>query len=461
MRKGGIICISVGIIAFLGTILFEVFPLTNFQERVDALVPTILFTSLILISGGIGLVYFQAEPDCRKRVVRRMTIVTVILVLFGIISMILNAPGASLAFGVGLLLFAFAALPLVIKTRYETRKNLIKGKTQLLNFADFITFTLIILGILFRVLHWPGANYFLIAGMVGLVVSFSSWNSSFRGEVKLRAVAEEQLKKAFAQLEEQHEHITQKNREILDSIHYAERIQKTILPGEKFLKESLQDYFVYYHPRDIVSGDFYWGVKRDKQTYFAVADSTGHGVPGAFMSLLNSSFLNEAIVEKRISATGEILNFVRERLIDALSEDGSEEGGKDGMDCVLLKLDAERRALEFSAANNSVIVIRNNELLELEGNRMPVGRSFKMDTFDTKRFELLPGDVIYAFTDGYADQFGGPQGKKFMRKNLTKALLEIHALPMDEQRLRLQQRFTEWQGKLEQLDDVLITGIRV
>lgn len=242
MREGGIICISVGIIAFLGTILFEVFPITNFQEHVDALVPTILFTSLILISGGIRLVYFQTESDCRKRVVRRMTIVTVILMLFGIISVILNAPGASLVFGVGLLLLAFAALPLVIKTR----KNLIKGKTQLLNFADFITFTLIILGILFRVLHWPGVNYFLIAGMVGLVVSFISWNSSFRGEVKLRAVAEEQLRKAFAQLEEQHEHISHKNKEILDSIHYAERIQKTILPGEQFLQESLRVYFVYY-----------------------------------------------------------------------------------------------------------------------------------------------------------------------------------------------------------------------
>jgi serine phosphatase RsbU (regulator of sigma subunit) len=179
------------------------------------------------------------------------------------------------------------------------------------------------------------------------------------------------------------------------------------------------------------------------------------------MSLLNSSFLNEAIVEKRISATGEILNFVRERLIDALSEDGSEEGGKDGMDCVLLKLDAERRVLEFSAANNSIIIIRNNELLELEGNRMPVGLPLNMNPFDTNRVDLIPGDVIYAFTDGYSDQFCGPMGKKFMRKNRTKALLEIYALPLAQPQVKLQQRYTEWQGKLEQLDDVLVAGISV
>lgn len=427
----------------------------------DVLLASLVLISVISIAVGIGLIYFNAEVAKRKRAVKLLSIVSGFIVLFGIFSKIMYYPGASIEIIVGLFFFALAVLPLVIKARYEARKTLLKGKkTRFLNITDFIAFAFVIFGILFRFLHWPGAMYLLIIGGAGVVFSMITWNRSFRNEVKLRAETELKLQEAFAKLESQHHQITEKNKEILDSINYAERIQKTILPGHKLLQDELRDYFIWYQPRDIVSGDFYWATKSEGRFFLAIADSTGHGVPGAFMSLLNSNFLNEAIVEKKISETGAILDYVRNRLIASLSEDGSEDGGQDGMDCVLMKIDRTSQSLSFSGANNGLVLFRNGELLEFEGDRMPVGRSIKTEKFTGTNIQLQAGDVIYAFSDGYGDQFGGPSGKKFKRKQLLSILASINTLPMPEQKEILKNKFRDWKGELEQLDDILIAGIR-
>ena len=264
--------------------------------------------------------------------------------------------------------------------------------------------------------------------------------------------------------------IEEKQKEILDSIHYAKRIQQAMLTSESYFNEYLNaEYFIFYQPKDIVSGDFYWAsyVKSSVANgnknlfYLATADCTGHGVPGAFMSLLNISFLNENIIEKEIQNPAQVLIAQRKQIIKALNPSGT-ENSKDGMDCVLCAFDFNDYTLEFAAANNPLWLIRNNELIEHKANKMPVGKGEDNDKdFTCKKIELQKGDMIYTFTDGYADQFGGPRGKKFMYKRLHKLLLENHQLPIQEQRELFSKTINDWKGDNEQVDDILLIGIRV
>jgi len=219
----------------------------------------------------------------------------------------------------------------------------------------------------------------------------------------------------------------------------------------------LKDYFVLFQPKDIVSGDFYWATKTENYFYLAVCDSTGHGVPGAFMSLLNISFLNEAITEKKITETNEILNYVRERLIKNISK----EGRQDGMDGVLLRMDLKTRELTFSGAHNAPVVVRGKEIIEYKADKMPIGKGVRDDAFSVQKLDVQKGDVIYLYTDGYADQFGGPKGKKFKYKQLNELLLSNMQQPLSAQKEILHQAFEKWRGNLEQVDDVCLIGIRI
>jgi serine phosphatase RsbU (regulator of sigma subunit) len=266
-----------------------------------------------------------------------------------------------------------------------------------------------------------------------------------------------QKQKANEIISEQKAVVEEKQKEILDSIHYAQRIQKALLAPDSLLSEHLPEYFVLYRPKDIVSGDFYWATEKNQNFYLAVCDSTGHGVPGAFMSLLNISFLNEAITEKNILKPNEIFNHTRKRLIENISQDGQQ----DGMDGVLLCLDGKNK-MSYSGAYNAPIVLRNGQVIELEADKIPVGASPKETvSFTNHNFDLQKGDIIYIFTDGFADQFGGVKGKKFKHQQLKEILPSLANLNMQNQKLKLESAFEEWKGKLEQVDDVLIIGIRV
>jgi serine phosphatase RsbU (regulator of sigma subunit) len=250
--------------------------------------------------------------------------------------------------------------------------------------------------------------------------------------------------------------VEEKQKEILDSIHYAQRIQKALLASDALLSRHLPEYFVLYKPKDIVSGDFYWATEKGNSFYLAVCDSTGHGVPGAFMSLLNISFLNEAITEKDISEPNEVFNHARKRLIENISQ----EGQQDGMDGVLIKL--EQSTLSYAASYNAPLVIRNKEMIELNADKMPVGASPRQnESFTANTFNLQKGDLVYLFTDGYADQFGGEKGKKFKSKQLQQLIRDNAQFTMEEQREILNKEFEGWKGSLEQVDDVLIIGIKV
>jgi len=265
-------------------------------------------------------------------------------------------------------------------------------------------------------------------------------------------VLEQKVKERTAELAE-------KNKEVTDSIHYAKRIQGTLLAQESVLKQNIPEHFILFKPKDIVSGDFYWASQKGNKFYVAVCDSTGHGVPGAFMSLLNISFLNEAVNEKDIVEPNEVFNYVRKHLINSISRDG----GRDGMDGILVCMErtGEGVKIKYAASNNNPTLMRNNEMMELPSDKMPVGQGENMDSFTLNQIELQKGDVLYLYTDGYADQFGGPKGKKLKYKQLTEELKKITKENINRQKEMLDKTFESWKGNLEQVDDVLILGIRI
>ncbi len=256
--------------------------------------------------------------------------------------------------------------------------------------------------------------------------------------------------------------IEEQQKDIQDSINYAQRIQNSFMASESIFKENCADYFILFQPKDVVSGDFYWANSDFNKLYLCVADSTGHGIPGAFMSLLNLSLLNEALLSKKLEDTNEILNFIRRILVLGLKPDESGQGGNDGMDCCFVRIDFIKMELQISGANNPLWIVRDNKLIELANNRMPVGRSPKQDIpFTSQNFSIKKGDVLYLFTDGYADQFGGPKGKKFKYKQLNQ-LLQAHVNdPMNNQKEVLNSTIQKWKGNLEQVDDICIIGIKI
>ena len=258
-------------------------------------------------------------------------------------------------------------------------------------------------------------------------------------------------------VEEQKQIVETHQKEVVDSINYAKRIQYALLAHEDLLKKHLSSHFVLFKPKDIVSGDFYWATEDEDDFYLAVCDSTGHGVPGAFMSLLSIGFLSEAIKEKNIQEPNKVFDYVRKRLIESITN----ENQKDGFDGILLRFHKPTNTITYSASNNHPIIISNNTIQHLECNKMPVGKGERSESFTLYEMNVSKGDAIYLYTDGYADQFGGEKGKKFKYKPLNNLLLSINSTSLLSQKEVLDTAFVHWQGTLEQVDDVLIVGIKV
>ncbi len=269
-----------------------------------------------------------------------------------------------------------------------------------------------------------------------------------------------QKQKAHTEISQQKHIIEEKQKEILDSIQYAQRIQKAMLTSDTYFSSHLKNYFTLYKPKDIVSGDFYWAIEHTNKFYIVTGDCTGHGVPGAFMSLINISILNELIIEREVARPDLILNEARTSIIKALNT-GTNTESKDGMDCVLCCFDFKNNTLEYASANNSFYIIREKELIVCKADKMHVGMGERKDPFTYNKIELQENDIVYTFTDGYADQFGGDKGKKFKSKQQEELLLSICHLSMEEQKNILSQKFDGWKGKLEQVDDVLVIGVKI
>ena len=253
--------------------------------------------------------------------------------------------------------------------------------------------------------------------------------------------------------------LEQKNKGITDSINYASKIQQSILPNEKKLTAFLSNYFLFFCPKDIVSGDFYWIEKIETKKYIAIADCTGHGVPGAMVSVICQNALNRSVQEYKLTKPNEILDKTREIVIDALSE--GDKMIQDGMDIALCCIDTNTNILEFSGANNPLVIVRNNEFMILNPDRQPIGKYSFGKPFKVEKKKLENDDCIYMFTDGFSDQFGGKKGKKFKSSSLINLLSSNSKLSLEKQHKALETEFINWKGDFEQIDDVCILGFKI
>jgi phosphoserine phosphatase RsbU/P len=270
------------------------------------------------------------------------------------------------------------------------------------------------------------------------------------------ALKNTQLNEAYLEIEDQKKHI-------MDSIYYARRIQTAILPSFSSLDKSLKEYFIFYLPKDIVSGDFYWMHQSSDLAMVAAVDCTGHGVPGAFMSIVGFNQLNNAVNVKKITKASDILNALNIGVIHTLNENDGECSIKDGMDMTLCVFDFRKRKLDFAGANNPIIQVRDKKVIKHKGNRFPIGAFIENQSqvFTSTEIDLNKGDMIYMFSDGYADQFGGPDDKKFFTRRFEQLLADISVCPVDEQKEILKNTLYDWMGQHSQVDDILVIGIRI
>jgi serine phosphatase RsbU (regulator of sigma subunit) len=318
---------------------------------------------------------------------------------------------------------------------------------------------------------------FALYGGLAIVALFAAFMfNRFKVTQKQRNIISRQKEEVEQQRHEaeyQKEQVQVKQKEIIDSITYAKRLQNAILPPQEYINHILPGNFVFYQPKDIVAGDFYWMYAKGDTVFIAAADSTGHGVPGAMVSIVCSNALDKAVKEFGLTDTGKILDKTRELVLETFSKSGDDI--KDGMDISLFCLNKTEKKCSWSGANNQLWYVTNSvspglpvqteagnkELTEIKGDKQPIGNSDNPRPFTTHELPLEPGTLFYLLTDGYADQFGGPKGKKFKCKQLKEVLLANSQLSLNVQKEILHQKFQSWKGSLEQVDDVTIIGIKI
>jgi len=301
--------------------------------------------------------------------------------------------------------------------------------------------------------------YFILSALVALGISIISYIKIRERALKREnIILEERVKDRTAIVVAQKEELAQQNQDITDSIRYAKRIQFAILPE----KSPYPDTFILFKPKDIVSGDFYWFTEVGDKEFFSAVDCTGHGVPGAFMSIIGHNSLTKIVREYGILEPGKILSQLNKEVLKTLHQRSDSRDVYDGMDLALVSYDRKGKYLEYSGAFNPLYLVRNGEILETKADKQSIGRSsFKTDAeFENHRIDIQQGDTVYLFSDGYADQFGGEKMKKFKYKNLKETILKIQPENMSQQRAILDHTIEKWRGDLDQLDDILIIGRR-
>jgi serine phosphatase RsbU (regulator of sigma subunit) len=311
---------------------------------------------------------------------------------------------------------------------------------------------------------------------VFLILLARANNNKKKANEKLNLTNEE-LNSTLGIVNLQKKQIETAHEEITASINYAQYIQSSILPKAEQLELSLGDHFILHKPVEIVSGDFYWTAEKDHKTIIVAADCTGHGVPGAFMSMLGITLLNEIVNKESVCYPADILNHLRKEVTDSLKQKGDRWEQKDGMDISLCTIDRKKMKLQFAGAINPLYVIRENcpeniglvhdestdrvRLIEIKGDPMPIGIVDDMDSFSCHEIDICKGDRFYLFSDGFPDQFGGPDHKKFSYKRFREHLIKTKSDSMADQKLKLETVFNEWIGSNSQTDDILVIGFRI
>lgn len=280
-------------------------------------------------------------------------------------------------------------------------------------------------------------------------------------EAEIERLKKVELAKAYKEIEQKNYLIEQKNKDITSSIRYAKKIQQAFLLPEEDVSSNFPEHFILFKPKDIVSGDFYWALEKRGYLYIAAVDCTGHGVPGAFMSMLGIAFLNEINSGDKLLTPAQILDALRNRIIKELGQTGKEGGSKDGMDMSLIRIHPDRKVIDWAGAHNPLFILQNGEITEIKATRQSVGYSAENLSFENHQIPISKPTSLYLFTDGYADQFGGKRGKKFKSLNLQKLFIENNSKSMLEQKKILDETFENWRGEIEQIDDVCVIGVRL
>jgi serine phosphatase RsbU (regulator of sigma subunit) len=300
-------------------------------------------------------------------------------------------------------------------------------------------------------------------GLVVIVLLIAVFAFFILRSLRVNKLINSELNIKNKKVEEQNSIIEEKNKDIIDSINYAQRLQQILLPAEEEFKQALPESFLFFEPKDIVSGDFYFIERTEEFAFVSVVDCTGHGVPGAIMSMVANNLLNKVVREKKLSKPAEILQELNKELYFSLKQNVSQKTASDGMDMAICVFYPAKRELHFGGANTSIYIVRNKELIELKPDKMGLGKmAFESKFKYTQQIlKLEKNDMIYMGTDGYADQFGGERGKKMMKKNMQKLFIDIAEMPTDKQFNVVKDNFTGWKGKLGQVDDVTVLGFRV
>ena len=319
-----------------------------------------------------------------------------------------------------------------------------------------------------KIYTWAFVGGFLFMIVLAIVI-FNSYRRKKKTNIILtqqKNEIEEQRNEIEAQRDfvtEQRDQISHQNNIITDSIEYAKRIQTALFPQQKFMEKALGEHFIFMKPKNIVSGDFYWMAEKNNKIVITVADCTGHGVPGAFMSMLGIAFLNEIVNKSKKMSPGSILDQLRENIIDSLHQEYGLRGSKDGMDMALCIIDKKTMEMQYAGAYNSVFIVRKKVVHELKADKMPIGiHAIKIEkSFSNQSFKLEKDDMVYLFSDGYADQFGGEDGVKFKQKQFKELLVKVSEKSLDKQQKTIEKTIVNWQGDQSQLDDMMIMGIRI
>ncbi len=368
----------------------------------------------------------------------------------------------------------------IVSDRSADKKSLISQLTLLL-----VIFGAVVMIVFFLIIRRSKAISNPIKNLATSVTNISDGDLSARTEVvgnnEITTLSEqfnemlERLQKSHDSLEQkviertaeiftQKEKIEAQNHQITDSIRYAKRIQTAILPSDEVLENNIKQHFVLFKPRDIVSGDFYWTGKRDGLAIIVAADCTGHGVPGAFMSMIGNTLLNQIVNERGITKPSDILWNMRKEILNLLSQKGSKAvtKNKDGMDMSICTINYDTLEVQYSGANNPLFYIRDEKLTVIKGSRQPVGSHIlENEPFENHELQMKPGDRMYIFSDGYQDQYGGDENRKFMVGRLKRFFVEIHKKPLGTQKEIMNQTIEEWMADKKQIDDILVIGIKL
>jgi two-component system, sensor histidine kinase LadS len=437
---------------------------------------------IYIITPIIFLVFFTFYAkrflEINKNAPRLNKVINVSLILYfcylAIDLLIKPEPAVFIVFMIPFLIMYIAGV-IIFRKGYRPARYFVLGYSFII--LSFILYILRINGLL-----GPGDPLTVYAFNYGLIFEIVIFSLALSDRVRIikkekdtaqkRIIAqlvenERQKDKAKRELESKVEERTQelsrRNKDITDSITYAKRLQEAILPQQHVVDTLLKEHFILYIPKAIVSGDFYWIHQKGNQVIFAAADCTGHGVPGGFMSILGHNILNLVVKEMDLSNPGEILTEINKKVNETLSPSNDFMEGEYGMDIALVNFDRSKMEIQYAGAYNPLYIIRNGELLEKRADRVSIGKTSNniVKDFTNHTIKVQKGDMIYIFSDGFADQFGGPGRRKFMLESFNKLLLEIHTLDVNEQKEKLRSVFYEWKGSNDQIDDILVMGVRI